>query len=138
MQTVVAKIINNIRVDAHEAFDRNFERKSFFNTAPWAETKRPVARGSLLNRSGAMRSSLSSKVQGWQAIFSSSVAYFEIHNNGGEIQRVSTRGKSYKIVMPQRQVVGHHVEVDRIVQENIDAVLPTSINDFVHKLFKNG
>ena len=135
MKELPQKIVENIRVDVTEEFDRNFERKSFFSNPKWPPTKKPVSRGSLLLRSGAMRSSLSSTTQGNKIIFTSSVPYFAIHNDGGEINRISKKGKPYKITMPQRQVVGHHEEVDRIVRENIDEQLPEWINENMNECF---
>lgn len=135
MNGIIQKIIKNIKVDLTEAYDRNFERKAFFSGAPWKPTKRPVLRGSLLLRTARMRKSVKSEIQGESIVFKSSIPYYEIHNNGGVIKRTSKKGKAYTINMPERKTIGHAPEVDKIIKENIDEVLPSSLNDFFNRLF---
>lgn len=137
MANYIQNILKDIRVDLTEEFDRNFERKSFFSGKRWAPVKKPVSRGSLLNRTGAMRSSIKSKVQGDSIVFSSSKPYTGIHNDGGEIKRTSKKGKSYTIKMPQRQFIGNAPEVNRIIQENIGESLPEFINEYLQQQFNN-
>src|SRR5690606_4302347 len=62
----------------------NFERKAYFDKK-WKDTKTPVKNGSLLMRSGNLRNSINSRIEGDKIIFSSSLPYASIHNNGGEI-----------------------------------------------------
>lgn len=76
--------LTDIRVNVMEEFDRNFERKAFFDQ-PWKNVKFPNRKGSLMMRSGALRRSLKSNVQGNLIRFWSSQAYAGIHNDGGEI-----------------------------------------------------
>jgi phage gpG-like protein len=137
MQDFIQNILSDLRVDLTEAFDRNFERKAFFSGAPWKATARTVARGSLLVRTSAMRNSIQSKVQGTRIEFSSSKPYTEIHNQGGVINRTSSKGKSYQINIPQRQFIGDDPEVERIIKENVDDKLPGTINDFLTQMFNN-
>lgn len=77
-------ITEDIRVELTEEFDRNFERKAFFNRA-WKNPGLQNRRGSVLMRTGALRRSLKSRVQGGQISWSSALPYASIHNNGGEI-----------------------------------------------------
>lgn len=86
-------ILSDVRVDLTEEFDRNFERKAFFDRS-WLGTKLPNQRGSLLMRSGKLRRSIVSKQTGTQVSWSSSLPYASINNNGGEIV-VTEKMKSF-------------------------------------------
>lgn len=92
----ITKVINNImadvRVELLEEFDRNFERKAFFNEK-W-QRKRSPDNKSLLIRSGALRRSIRGQISVKAINFSSSLAYAAIHNNGGEIT-VTRKMKRY-------------------------------------------
>lgn len=77
-------ILSDIRVDLTEEFDRNFERKAFFDKK-WRGTNLPNQRGSLMMRSGKLRRSVMSKQTGTSVSWSSSLPYASIHNEGGEI-----------------------------------------------------
>lgn len=81
---IFKNILSDVRIDATQHFDRNFERKAFFNRK-WPDTKHPNARGSLMMRSGKLRRSIQSKIQGNQIVFTSSLPYAKIHNEGGEV-----------------------------------------------------
>lgn len=87
------KIINDLAVELADEFDRNFERKAFF-TEKWPTTKINNSRGSLMNRSGNLRRSIQYRVSSNQIIFSSSLPYASIHNEGGEIM-VTAKMKKY-------------------------------------------
>ena len=52
-------ILDDMRVELSDEFDKNFERKAFFTDA-WKARKDPKANGSLLVVSGRMRRSRSS------------------------------------------------------------------------------
>jgi len=84
MQDIFKKIIKDVEVELSDEFDRNFERKAFFNTS-WKETTHPVSRGSLMMRSGTLRKSINSEISGDSIRWTSSVPYASIHNEGGEI-----------------------------------------------------
>lgn len=77
------KLMNNIKNDVFIEFDRNFERKAFFNTA-WKSAKRNTI-GSLLNRTSALRKSMRAEISGNNINFTSSEPYANIHNSGGQI-----------------------------------------------------
>ena len=125
------KILNDMRVELTEEFDRNFERKAFF-TKKWKPRTYPATRGSLLIVTGKLRRSIRSQVQGNGVRFTSSVPYASIHNEGGEgtksvkaHTRKSKKGKSYTVrahsrrfTMPQRQFIGDGDETRKII-ENI-------------------
>ena len=82
-QTILQAILNDIRVEIADAFDRNFERRAFFGK-PW-KPRRRADHGSLLQRTGVLRKSIRARVSGQSVVFSSSVPYAAIHNEGGTI-----------------------------------------------------
>lgn len=86
-------ILNDIRVDLTEEFDRNFERKGFFDKK-WKNTNLPNQRGSLMMRTGKLRRSIIAKESGTQITWSSSLPYASINNEGGEIV-VTEKMKSF-------------------------------------------
>lgn len=87
------KIINDVAVEAAEEFDRNFERKAFFNQR-WPAAKIHNGRGTLLNRTGNLRRSIKYTVSGGVIRFTSSLPYASIHNQGGEVI-VTAKMKKY-------------------------------------------
>jgi len=89
----IKNIISDVRVDLTEEFDRNFERKAFFNKK-WRGTNLPNQRGSLLMRSGKLRRSILSKQSANNVSWSSSLPYARINNDGGEIE-VTAKMKSF-------------------------------------------
>lgn len=84
--------MKDIKVELDDEFDRNFERKAFFTTS-WKPAKRNAI-GSLMNRTGALRSSLRSTVGRDSITWKSSLPYANIQNNGGTI-RVTQRMKGF-------------------------------------------
>jgi phage gpG-like protein len=86
-------VLSDVRVDVSEEFDRNFERKGFFDKK-WRGTNMPNQRGSLLMRSGKLRRSVQSRQNDNSVSWSSSLPYAKINNDGGEII-VTTRMKSF-------------------------------------------
>ncbi len=77
-------IAQDLAVELADEFDENFERKAFF-TDKWPSTKLSNQRGSLMMRSGNLRRSIRYNVRNNQILFSSSLPYASIHNEGGEI-----------------------------------------------------
>lgn len=76
--------LTDIKVKLGEEFDRNFERKAFFDEK-WKSTKLMNSRGSLMMRTGNLRNSIRSELKGSSIVFSSSMPYANIHNNGEEV-----------------------------------------------------
>ena len=87
------KITNDLAVELADEFDRNFERKAFF-TEKWASPKINNSRGSVMNCSGNLRRSIKYNVRDGMIVFSSSLPYASIHNEGGEIV-VTAQMKKY-------------------------------------------
>lgn len=89
----IRNILQDVKVDLAQEFDRNFERKAFFDK-PWPATKLRNYRGSLMMRSGKLRRSIKAQISGATITFSSSMPYAAIHNEGGEIT-VTDKMKRY-------------------------------------------
>ena len=183
MKRFIRLTLNDIHTELKEEFDRNFEREAFFNDSPgWARRKfnDDESRG-LLSREGTLRRTIKKEasVTDHSVIFTSSVPYAVIHNEGGTIT-VTRKMKKYfwyryllimgskrsrpdkpkfteklqrkksgelrdnqknrelteeakfckimalkkvgsKIVIPKRQFIGMHPEVERIIREIADA-----------------
>jgi phage gpG-like protein len=94
LQTVIARILKDIRVDLTDEFDRNFERQGFFSQK-WARRKSPLRPGgSILIDTGGLRRSIQSKSTESSITFFSSHPAADIHNEGGEI-KVTRKMKAY-------------------------------------------
>lgn len=87
------RILNDVRVEAAEQFDRNFETESFFGEA-WQRKKSPVGSDHVLVGTGALRRSISARIEEDSITFESTLPYAGIHNEGGVI-RVTARMKRY-------------------------------------------
>lgn len=144
-------IIYDAKVDLADEFDQNFERKAFFDEK-WQHTKLHNRIGSLMIRRGNLRNSINAEVQGDKIVFSSSLPYASIHNEGGELT-VTTKMKKYfwakhieakntkniieaeqfkamalkpigsKIIIPKRQFIGNHPKVKEAVERAVNANL---------------
>lgn len=78
------QVAKDVKVELDEEFDRNFERKAFFNT-PWVQSKLPNNRGSLLLRTGALRRSIKSSLNDHRIDYTSSHPAAALHNEGGTL-----------------------------------------------------
>ncbi|SDX11154.1 hypothetical protein [Flavobacterium degerlachei] len=85
MQDFIKNILSDIRIDLTDEFDRNFERKAFFDK-PWENSKIPNHKGSLMMRTGKLRRSIRSKQSNNDISWSSSLPYASLQNEGGEIE----------------------------------------------------
>lgn len=96
--------INDVRVEAAEMFDRNFQRQAFFNEK-WARRKfNDDDTRNILTGTGALRKSIISKVEGNKIIFETTLPYASIHNEGGTI--TVTKGMKQHFWKMYLQVVG--------------------------------
>ena len=141
--------LTDIKVKLEAEFKENFTRKAFFNEK-WKNTKSPNSRGSLMLRTGNLRNSIRSELRGSSIVFSSSMPYANIHNNGGEISVTPQMRKFFwamhlktgqkdkktaeaerwkalalmkigsKIKIEKRQFIGFHSETDKIIREIIN------------------
>jgi phage gpG-like protein len=152
VKTLLTDIINDLRVDLTAEFDRNFERKGFFND-PWPDTKHGNHRGSLMIRSGDLRRGLESDIDSGIGVrFTNSMPYATIHNEGGTTHPTVTpkmrawawamhketgedwykhialtKKDKLEVKIPKRQFIGDHPEVHKIVEECIS----TNMDDFL-------
>ena len=77
--------ISDIRVEASEMFDKNFQREAFFNEK-WARRKfNDDDSKNILTGTGALRKSIISKVEDNKITFETTLPYANIHNEGGTI-----------------------------------------------------
>ncbi|MDR0581445.1 MAG: phage virion morphogenesis protein [Prevotellaceae bacterium] len=81
---LMTKLLTDVKVELADEFDRNFQRKAFFAT-PWKQRRNTDAKGSLLMIGGHLRRSLRATVRGHNIVFSSSLPYAAIHNEGGTL-----------------------------------------------------
>lgn len=139
---LITQILNDLRVELADEFDRNFERKAFFGKA-WPERRRR-GKGTLMNVTGTLRRSIRARVSGTSLVFSSSEPHAAIHNDGG-IQyvrphtRKSKKGKRYQVKgysykMPRRRFVGNSNEVDDIIKKVISDNMNEELKKIVKKL----
>ena len=158
------RLLNDIRVELSDEFDRNFERKAFFDK-PWPDNKMPNRRGSMMARTNNLRRSIQSSVAGGVIKWSSAAAYANIHNDGGKIKvtarmrkffwakyyelagnkRASTEASMWKamalkpvgsvITIPQRQFIGTHQQVHNGIQRAGDSFMK-DLNAYLNTIFK--
>lgn len=86
-ETIFKNILSDVKVGLSDEFDRNFERKAFFDRA-WPARRNPDAKGSLMQVRGGsgLRGSINASIDGDNIAWRSSMPYAAIHNDGGEIQ----------------------------------------------------
>ena len=163
-QELIKNIVQDVKVELDDEFDRNFERKAFFDR-PW----QPVSKnyepttGSLLMRTGLLRKSISSKIDGNSIRYVSSVPYATIHNEGGTIHQdfapsnkmrrwafakyKETKDSKYKamalckrikrnITIPARPFIGDHPEVRRIIDDVASDCIAEAVAKDMEQLIK--
>lgn len=135
-RNIIDEIIDDIQIELTDEFHKNFERKAFFKRK-WKPVKKDPGRGSLMLRTGALRSSLKWRREGYRIVCYSDLPYANIHNQGGTIKRVSKKGKRYSIKIPKRQFMGQSRETTKIIKAVVDEVVPGHVNDFVSVFFNN-
>lgn len=111
-------ILQDLKVELTDKFNKNFSAGGFFGNR-WKPKKDGSA--SHLIKSGALRRSIQSRIEGGAIVFTSSKPYAEVHNEGGK----AGRGKGF--TMPQRQFIGEYPgmekTVERIVQHAVEEEL---------------
>ncbi|MFA7616763.1 MAG: hypothetical protein WCY16_09315 [Weeksellaceae bacterium] len=81
---LIKRILKDVEVELKDEFDRNFERKAFFDRS-WPKNKLINRRGSQMARTNNLRRSLRANISGDRIVFSSSLPYASIHNEGGTV-----------------------------------------------------
>lgn len=162
---LIKNIINDIRVDLDEAYDQNFEKKYFFGT-PWAPLSKNYhpTTGSMLLRTGMMRKSLfPSKIKGTSLIYTSSVPYTGLQNDGGTIHQSfvpspkqrkwawaqfhETKDEKYRRIalckrinrtftVPARPFIGDHQRVRDIIEETASDTIAEAVAKDMEQLIK--
>lgn len=154
MDKLIQNILNDIRVELTDEFDRNFQRKAFFDRK-WPPRKYPEHKGTLMMVTGKLRRSILSRTTESSVTWESSEPYAAIHNYGGKII-VTAKMKRYfwykfkvtkddywkhmalmkvgaTITMPQRQFIGDHPQVRKAVEE----VIRDNIGDAVANITRS-
>ena len=119
-------------------FRRNFRTQSFFGKK-WKEVQRRIPgtkpykaagykiKGSrhpswrtspILTISGDLGRSIRYKVEKGTAIVYSDLKYSSAHNDG-----TTTAGRNHSTTIPQRQFIGDHAEVDKVVKATITKLM---------------
>lgn len=142
---LLKNILQDLRVELSDEFDKNFSRGGFFNRK-WK--KKWNGTDSHLIGVGTLRGSIKAQVSANAISFSSAVRYAAIHNEGGEIT-VTRKMKRFfwamyqkthqdrwkfaalkkvgsKIAIPQRQFIGESDEVSAIIEQ----VIVDNIDDY--------
>lgn len=94
MKRFISDTMRDLKVEGKDEFNRNFERQAFF-TDKWARRRYdPDPSRSILIKSGRLRQSIKSRIEGNTIIYESTEPYAAIHNEGGRI-KVTRRMKGY-------------------------------------------
>lgn len=151
------QILNDLRVELSDEFDRNFQRKAFFDLR-WPPRKMHNPKGSLLMVTGKLRRSIRCRVDSDSVTWETSERYAAIHNYGGEItvtakmkrffwyKHKATKDDAWKwmalmkvgtrIRIPQRQFLGDHTVVRKRVEEVVNRDLKKAAAEMIQKLKK--
>ena len=79
------KILTDLKVELLDEFDRNFQRRAFFDR-PWPGRKSPGNGDKLLNDTGYGRNSIRGTIRQNGVEFSTDTPYMGLHNRGGKIK----------------------------------------------------
>lgn len=154
MDKLIQNILNDIRVELTDEFDRNFSRKAFFDHS-WPPRK-VNGKGSLLIVTGKLRRSIRSRVDAGSVTWETSEPYAAIHNYGGHIT-VTAKMKRFfwykyrathndswkwmalmkvgtKINIPRRQFLGDHPQVRKRTEEIINRNLKNAVQQLSKRL----
>lgn len=158
-------LLKDYRKKLTDEFDRNFERKAFFDRQWKGAIRNNI--GSLLNRTGALRQSINNNatINGNDINWTSTLAYADIQNSGGKITitkkmngffwykfRMATGGNNKNmnaealfwkamalkkvgsvITIPQRQFIGEHPQVHKLIQTTTDYWVQDDLKPFIDK-----
>ncbi|CVK17108.1 hypothetical protein Ga0061079_11610 [Apibacter mensalis] len=93
LNQIITNIINDVKVEVTEEFDRNFERKAFFDKK-WTANKLQNFKGSMMSRTNNLRRGNRSQIINNSIHFSNSLPYAYIQNNGGKV-KVTAKMKKF-------------------------------------------
>lgn len=121
---VLDETLNDIKVEIKDEFDKNFQRKAFFDEK-WQPRKNYKAKGSLMIVTARLRRGIKAKVINNSVVFTNDTPYAAVHNEGLR----AGRGKGF--TMPKRQFIGDNEKVQEICKE----IIEHNVNDFLNNLF---
>jgi len=134
MNNIQQKILKELKIELADKFDKNFSRGGFFGNR-W----KPKKDGSTshLIKTGVLRRSIQSHIDGDSIVFTSSTPYAEAHNKGVN-KRVSVTNKkgttfTRKMNLPQRQFIGEYNGMVKTVERIATQVLDNEMKKFVAK-----
>lgn len=155
MTDLKRKILNDLRVELSDEFDRNFQRKAFFDQS-WPPRKMRNPKGSLLMVTGKLRRSIRCRVDADSVVWETSERYAAIHNYGGTItvtakmkkffwyKHKATKDDAWKwmalmkvgsrITIPQRQFLGDHPQVRKRAEAIVSRNLQKAAQELVKRL----
>lgn len=116
-QDFINNTIKGTSKDLLEAFDRNFERKAFFDKR-WPASRSP-RRGGLQQR-GTLRGALKSRTSEMSIFFENAMPYAAIHNEGGKI-KVTEKMKKFFWAMYYKTANIKKGEKKRVKKMSIEA-----------------
>lgn len=114
---VIDRSLDDIRVELDEEFDRNFQRKAFFDEKEWPERKFDDGVGTLMQRSGGLRGSIRSRKRKSELVYQSSKPYARIHNEGEEI-KVTRKMRGYFFHLLKETQEKYEYKKDGELREN--------------------
>lgn len=120
---VLNETLQDIKVNVAEEFDKNFEKKAFFDKK-WQPRKSKKAKGSLLIVTARLRRGTKVQVINNSVVFTNDTPYASAHNEGLK----AGRGKGF--TMPKRQFIGDSPKVQEMCKE----IIEHNINDFLNNL----
>lgn len=146
-------MMEDIAVDLKDEFVENFRRQGFFEKK-WKPVKFRKSEGILIGHGRLWRSIKEERTMN-SITFSSDTPYASIHNEGGEIE-VTKKMKGYfwymygqtgyepykamamkrvgsKITIPQRQFIGYHKAVDKIVEEHAQDMIEDVLEEALRR-----
>jgi Phage virion morphogenesis family. len=85
IKKVIQDSLQDIKIELTDEFDRNFQRQAFFSEK-WKRRKYDLDPDrAILQKTGALRKSIASVIKDNKIVFTSSLPYAAIHNEGGAI-----------------------------------------------------
>lgn len=97
-------IIKDVKTELAEEYDKNFERKAFFDQA-WPKNTLINRKGSMMARTNNLRRGYIARIEGEKIAFTNSMPYAKIQNEGGEIE-VTAKMKRYFWAMYYQSIGG--------------------------------
>lgn len=163
LRNLKRRILADLKVELLDEFDRNFERRAFFDR-PWPERSYPGGRGSLLQVTGRGRRSFRGTILQNGVEFSTDTPYMGLHNRGGKIKitprmrkffwamyyknggKSKTPGaaarywrnlaltKKDAITIPQQQIIGDHPRIRQVAREVIHQDMQSAFRELAKAL----